>query len=103
MIFPNINKDDFKENINNIEILSNNGTVSAVKNKKLNVTEYIFWQSGSLNNITVDNPCILLFDNDYIYVSEPTHKLKYISVIIDNYKYQIAVNKGYPSKIKILN
>ena len=42
MIFPNMDKKDFDENIKNIEIISYNKNVTAIKNKKLNVSEYIF-------------------------------------------------------------
>ena len=102
MIFPKMNRDDFYEKIKNIEILSNNGIVTAVKNKKSNVIEYVFWQSGSLNNVTVNNPCILLFENDFVYISEPTHKLENIIVQIGVLKYQVEVKKGYTSILKIL-
>ena len=101
MIFPNINISDFNKNINDIEIISNNNIVSAVKNKKLNIIGYVFWQSGKFDNIVVDNPCILIKEKDYIYVSEPTQKLDFISISIGKNNYQIEVSKGYTSKIKI--
>ena len=101
MIFPKVDKSKMKENIDNIEILSNNENVSAVKNKKLNVIEYVFWKSGNLDNITVDNPCTLIIENNYIYISDPTHKLDYVNVSIGSNNYQVGVEKGYTSKIKI--
>ena len=101
MIFPKIDKNDFKENIDNIEILANDDTVSAVKNKKLNIIEYVFWKKGKLGNISVDNSCTLIIENGYIYVSDPTHKFGDVTVTIGNEKYQIAVEKGYTSNEKI--
>ena len=100
MIFPKIEKSEMKDKINNIEILVNNEVVSAVKNKKLNIVEYVFWKSAKYDNIKVDNPCILIVENDYIYVSEPTQKLNYITVSIKSDNYQVRVEKGYTSKIK---
>ena len=100
MIFPKIEKSEMKDKINNIEILVNNEVVSAVKNKKLNIVEYVFWKSGKYDNIKVDNPCILIVEKDYIYVSEPTQKLNYITVSIKSDNYQVRVEKGYTSKIK---
>ena len=101
MIFPNINIKDFNININEIVIISNNNIVSAIRNKKLNISEYVFWKSGKFDNIIVDNPCILIIETDYIYISEPTQKLDYITISIDNNNYQIEVSKGYTNKIKI--
>ena len=101
MIFPTFNKNNLKENIDNIEILSNNNIVSAVKDKKLNVIEYVFWQSGKLNDISVDSPCILLIEDGYIYASDPTQKLEYLTVSVGNDHYQLRVKKGYTNKIKI--
>ena len=100
MIFPKIKREEIPNAVINIEILSNNSTVSAVKNKKLNLIEYVFWKSGQLNNIKVDNPCTLIIDNDDIYVTDPTHKLDYVKVSIGNDDYMIRVEKGYTSKIK---
>ena len=100
MIFPKIEKSEIKDKINNIEILENSELVSAVKNKKLNIIEYVFWKSGKYKDIKVDNPCILIIENDYIYVSEPTQKLNYITISIGNDNYQVRVEKGYTSKIK---
>ena len=51
--------------------------------------------------IIVDNPCILIIEDGYIYASEPTHKLDYVTVSIGEDDYRIKVNKGYTSKIKI--
>ena len=101
MIFPNIEKDDLKEKIENIEILSNDEVVTAVKNKKLDVVEYVFWKNGELNNISVDKPCTLIIEKDYIYVSDPTQKLDSVNVSIKSEKYEVKVEKGYTFKIKI--
>ena len=99
MIFPNMNKNDFNEYINNIEIISNNNMVSAVKNKELNSLEIIFWKSGQLGDIEIDNPCALIIEEDYIYVSEPTHKFEFINLSIRDKKYQVKVNKGYTTRV----
>ena len=100
MIFPNIEKDDLEEKIENIEILSNDEVVTAVKNKELNVVEYVFWKDGELDNISVDNPCALIIEKDYIYVSDPTQKLETVNVSIKKEKYEVKVEKGYTSKVK---
>ena len=101
MIFPNLNKDDFSQKIKEIEIISNDGVVSAVKDKKLDVIEYVFWKSGKLGNIQVDNPCIIIIENNNLYVSDPTHKLDYVTVSIGSDNYLARVNKGYTTTIKI--
>ena len=101
MIFPNIKKEEMTNNILNYRLLENNSTVSAVINRKTNVTQYVFWKSGQLNDIKVDNPCIFIIDNDYIYVSEPTQKLDYINITIGNENYQVKIEKGYTTKIKL--
>ena len=101
MIFPNMDKKNFDENVNNIKIISNTNIVTAVKNKKLDVSEYVFWQKGEIDHIIVDNPCILIIEDGYIYASDPTHKLDYITVSLGEGNYQIKVNKGYTTKVKI--
>lgn len=101
MIFPKIDKNKFKEAIDNIQILLNDETVTAVENKNLNIIGYVFWKSGKLDNISVDNACTLIIENGYIYVSDPTHKLDYIIVTIGNDEFKVRVDKGYTSNIKI--
>ena len=82
MLFVNIEKDDLEEKIENIEILSNNEVVTAVKNTKLNIVEYIFWKDGELDNVSVDNPWALIIEKEYIYVSDTTQKLETVTVSI---------------------
>ena len=101
MIFPKIKKEEFPDIVKNYQILENNSTVTAVINKKINVVQYVFWKSGQLNDIKVDNPCTLIIDNDYIYASDPTQKLEQITVSIKSDNYSIKVEKGYTSKIKL--
>ena len=101
MIFPKINRTKLKDFIDDIEIISNNNIVSAVKNKKLNVTEYVFWKNGTLGNVKAANSCTLIVENDYIYISDPSHKSHYITISVGKHKYQIRVEKGYTQKIKI--
>ena len=98
MIFPNRKKENLNEIKNQIKILENNNIVTAVKNNNLNIIEYIFWKKGELNNIKVNNPCTLIITENYIYVSDPTQKLNFVTISIGNNSYQVRVNKGYKFK-----
>lgn len=75
-----------------IQILANKPEVQAVKEKNLNTTGIVFWQSGKFNNITVSEPMIVMFeeteDGLEIAVSDPTHKLDKAELrITGNYEF----------------
>ena len=100
-IFPNIDKNKFKNLVNNIEILSDTKEITAVKNKENNIIEYVFWEKGKFGNIEVDNPCtIILYENEF-YISDPSQKLENINVKINNVDYKINLRKGYTYNVKI--
>ena len=103
IIFPNIEKENLNKIKDQIKILVNNNFVTAVKNSYLNIIEYVFWAKGELNNIKVNNPCTLIMTENYIYVSDPTQKLNFVTVSVGNDIYQIRVSKGYTSKVKKIN
>ena len=100
-IFPNIDKNNFKNYVDNIQILSDTTTITAVKNKMNNIKQYVFWEKGRFDNIGVDHPCtIILYENEF-YISDPSHKIEQINVNIDNYNYKVNLRKGYTFKVKI--
>ena len=102
-IFPNVDKNNFQNLVNNIEILSDTQNVTAVKNKLNNVKEYVFWEKGKFDNIEVDNPCtIILYENEF-YISDPSQKLEYINVNIGNENFKVNLRKGYTYNEKLSN
>jgi chondroitin AC lyase len=70
-----------------VAILNNTSALQAVRHAKLKVTEAVFYQPGTLaynhgKTITVDHPCVLLFDENKnrITIADPTQKLTGITV-----------------------
>lgn len=59
-----------------IEIVSNTEKLQAVKENKLGITGMVFWEAGTLADITVSMPCIVMAGNsgDYyeVTVADPT-------------------------------
>ena len=100
-LLPKIDKDDLKNYVNNIQIIKDNNKVTAIKNKLNNIIEYIFWEKGKIDNIEVDNPCTLIINRNYLYVSDPSQKLDYITITIGTDKYIIRVSKGYTNIVQL--
>ncbi len=82
VILPNKSDDETAAYAQNpdIEILSNNGDIQAVRDKSSGATGIVFWKAGTFENITVDKPCIVMLTGDEkkefsLSVSDPTHKL----------------------------
>jgi chondroitin AC lyase len=74
-------------NANDIQIIQNTSAIQAVYNKKLEVLEVVFYQTGkiSLNEKTlrVNKPCALIFKKGtLITVSDPSQKNSKISITI---------------------
>ena len=89
-IFPNMDKNNFKNLVNNIEILSDTEKITAVKNKAYNIIEYVFWEKGRMDNVEVDNPCTIILYETEFYISDPSQKLDYINVNIGDDNYNVS-------------
>ena len=70
-----------------VEIISNTEKLQAVKENKLGLTGMVFWEAGSLNDITVTMPCIVMAgnsgDNYQVTVADPTQLLTEGTLTID--------------------
>ena len=68
-----------------VEILSNTDALQAVREKTLGKTGFVFWKKGSIENISVSAPLLVMTEeNDkeiILSISDPTQKL--ISATID--------------------
>lgn len=62
-----------------IEILSNNENLQAVREKTLNITGMVFWQTGTFENITVSQPMMVMTQKDgseyKVNISDPSQLL----------------------------
>ena len=69
-----------------MEILVNNESVQAVREKTLNATGMVFWKAGSFDGITASEAMTLMTEEKdgvmTVVVSDPTQKLKTASVTI---------------------
>ncbi|MBQ4110185.1 MAG: polysaccharide lyase 8 family protein [Clostridia bacterium] len=66
-----------------VKILANTESVQAVKEKN-GITGYVFWESGSFNNVTTNKPIVMMLKENGNYidlaVSDPTQKLDSVTV-----------------------
>ena len=102
-LLPKIEKNDLEKYIDKIEIISETNKITAVKNKENNIMEYVFWEKGKLDNIEVDNPCIIILSENELYIADPTQRLDFINVNVGENNYMVELSKGYTSKIKLKN
>lgn len=62
-----------------ITVIRNTKGIQAVKENKLGITSAVFWEAGSINEITVTKPLIVMVQQSQggatLAVSDPTHKL----------------------------
>ena len=83
VILPNVTSDaemsTYSENPD-IEILSQNEFVHAVKEKNTGITGYVFWSRGTYSDLTVSAPCVLSISGKEIKTADPTHKLDVLNV-----------------------
>ena len=101
-IIPKIEKNELEKYVTNIDIISENNKITAVKDKLNNIFEYIFWEKGSINDIQVDNPCTLIINEKEkeFSISDPTQKLENINVSFGSENYDVKVSKGYSNRVK---
>lgn len=70
-----------------IQILSETDKIHAVKETKLGVTGYVFYEAGSVNGVTSDKPVAVMVkegaDGVTVSVSDPTHKLTSATITIE--------------------
>ena len=70
-----------------IEIISNTETLQVVREKNLNLTGMVFWEKGSLEDITVSEPMLVMERTDgadrEISISDPTKLLTGATVTIE--------------------
>lgn len=98
VLLPGKNVDETKTYAGNpdIEVLSNTKTIQAVKEKNLNITGYVFWEAGKFDDITVDQPLIVMSKEQngkfYISVCDPTHKLEKAAITINKKLTPVSVD-----------
>lgn len=82
----------------NSEILSNTSAIQAVRDNSTNTTGYIFWSTGSFDNVSVSAPCTVLVKrvgNDItVSVADPTQKLSSLTVTVDGNVKTVEVSGG---------
>ena len=76
-----------------VEILSNTDKLQSVKEKNLGLTGIVFWEGGTLGDITATMPCIVMAGNSgdtyQVTVADPTQLLESGSLTIKG-KYEVV-------------
>ncbi len=89
VVLPNKTAEQTAEYSKNpdIEILSNTALLQAVREKKLGITQMVFWGNGKCENISVSAPCMVMAQATEggmeISVSDPTQKLTELTVTVN--------------------
>ncbi|HMF70388.1 MAG TPA: polysaccharide lyase family 8 super-sandwich domain-containing protein [Flavitalea sp.] len=95
--------DDYLKNAG-IRVLSNSGSLQAVTNMKLNITQLVFYEAGSVTvdglGISAEQPCIVVINGNkngvkQITVSDPTEKLEKIVLRVN-----VKFSKGEWDEVK---
>ena len=87
-LLPGMTAEETAQYVENIpvQVLANNSSVQAVYHEELGITGIIFWEAGTFGKITVDNPCIVMYEDNYqelnLAVTDPTQKLESIAMTI---------------------
>lgn len=93
VVRPGVNEDDMINRFGNVQILSNTGTIQAVKNENLNIIQAVFYEPGILIDhnfsVKVDQACIILIKNissksPIIHVADPTQQLAKVQLILNS-------------------
>ena len=88
MLLPGMTAEETEQYVSedSITVLANNSAVQAVYNEKLGITGIIFWEAGTFGKITVDKPCIVMYEDSHfgfnIAVTDPTQKLESLTVTV---------------------
>jgi len=79
-----------------IEILSNTDKIQAAREKELGITGIVFHEAGSLENISVSQAIILIYDGETVKIADPTQKLDSVRVTIGTktYTFDLSNCKG---------
>lgn len=71
----------------NVTVLASTYKIHVVRENKLGVTGYVFYESGSSNGVTAELPCaVMVTDKDgevRISISDPTHSLSEMKITVD--------------------
>ena len=98
-VLPNATKERTEQYNSNpdVQILCNNENVSAVHHNILNTDMYVFWNTGSFDNISVSDPVIIVRSPECMAVADPTQKLE--SVVINGKEHKLPSSGGATLKI----
>ncbi len=79
------------------EILSNTEKIQAVRCG--NITGIVFYEAGEFCGVSVNAPCIVMFDENHLSVAEPTHKQNSINIRFKDKEY--TINPQYGESISL--
>lgn len=82
-----------------VEILSNTKAVQAVCERGLNIKCFAFYEAAGVAGVKVDAPCLLTLTADTVCVSDPTHELERLVIVLD--KELKIVNKAPNMQIHV--
>ena len=81
-----------------VQIISNTRSIAAVKEKRIGVTGFMFYEPGECEGVSVDKPCIITASKDQdtfcFAVSDPTQKLTEINITLDFASEPLFLDEG---------
>lgn len=68
MIFPKIKQEEIETYKHFFDILNNDDNAITIKDKRINIIEYVFLKNNQVGDLKVDNPCTSIKDGkDNLY------------------------------------
>jgi chondroitin AC lyase len=77
-----------------LDILSNKPDLQSVYHRGLDILMAVFFKPGTLGNLTVDQPCLLILRNGKLTLANPENKALAIGVTIGNMTRKITLPAG---------
>ncbi|WP_162846939.1 polysaccharide lyase family 8 super-sandwich domain-containing protein [Mucilaginibacter gracilis] len=115
IVVPGISQKQFlrESPYQELNILSNTNVMQAVRSSQKDVLQVIFYKPGTLHTgkiaVSVSEPCVLMLEkanttNPMIYVVDPSHQLKTISILLNGKKLNcvLPINEYAGSTLKVI-
>src|SRR5690349_3618161 len=77
-----------------VQIVENTPKLQAVRHAKSKLLMVVFWEPGSVANVEVDRPCLVLLDEHHLAVANPKNEAMKVNVTVGVKSYAIELPAG---------
>ena len=99
-ILPRLSEKELEDYVKDpdFKILANDKYTQAVEYKD-GKKMYVFWAPRNFDGMRISAPCILMVADGKFYVSDPTHKLPSVTIIIGGKFYDFDLRNKYGATV----